>query len=238
MVTYTSTIYTIYFSLPFNLGVTYTIVLDFPFDAQPGLNVTVSGATLVSFTSQVLTLSTSQVTSNAAVAVSGLMTPSSLRPTTASISINYQNVTYFYGSSTLTMSQIKAFSFITVSQSNQMVFAPAIATVTLSNLFDADKVVIVPSYSYFYAANQSNCSTSTVACGLSGVLTVLNSNSSGLTTFTINIQNLGYVGQAQLNITSYDSLQIYAKQSSLINISVTTPNLISIAANQTNPYLS
>lgn len=136
------------------------------------------------------------------------------------------------------MNQIKQFNYINVVLSNQMVFAPALATITLNNLFNADKIVIRSSYSYFYASDQSNCSTSVATCGVSGVLSLVNVNATGLTTFTINIQNLGYVGQAQLNITSYDSLQIYAKQSSLFSISVTTPNVITILANQTNPYLN
>lgn len=119
-----------------------------------------------------------------------------------------------------------------------MVYAPAIATITLGGLTNGDKVVLSAGYASFYQANQPDCSSTIISCGVSGVLTVLNANSSGTTSFNINIQNLGYVGQSQLNITSYDSAQNYAKLSSLITLTVTTPNAINVTANQTNPYLN
>lgn len=150
----------------------------------------------------------------------------------------FQSVTYFTGSATIVMTQIRQFSLATVAQSNQIVFAPAIATITLGGLSNGDKLVLTGNYSGFYQSSQPNCSSTVVSCGVAGVLTVLAANTSGTTTFSINIQNLGYVGQAQLNITSYDSAQNYAKLSSAVTLSATTPNLINITANQTNPYLS
>lgn len=165
------------------------------------------------------------------------MTPATLQPIPISVNITYLNVTYFYGSTVITMAQPRTFTYSSLTTSNQVVYSPAIATFSLSDLVANNKIVITASYSYFYSSSQPNCS-SIITCGVSGSLTVLTANTSGVTTFTVNIRNLGYVGQTQLNITEYDSMQIYARQSSLLTLTVTTPNAISVVANQTNPYLA
>lgn len=226
-----------YFSLPFNLGVTYTVSLSFPFDLQGSLSLLLTGGTLVSFSSQVLTFTASQLTSNSSIVINNLLTAASKQPTTITVNITYQGAIYFYGSTLLAMTQIRLFNYVNVVQSNQIVYSPALATITLSGLSPGDKILLVASYSYFYASSQANCSSGVITCSVSSTLTVLSVNSSGYTTFTINMQNLGYVGQAQLNLTSYDSMQIYAKQSSIFTLATITTNVITIVANQTNPYL-
>lgn len=134
------------------------------------------------------------------------------------------------------MSRIKPFGAAAVAQSNQIVYALAIATITLSDLQINDRIVLT-AYSGFYESLQANCSSDIVTCGASGALTVMNATAS-LITFRVNMRNLGYVGQTQLNITSFDSTQTFAKQSSNVTLSSNTPNTITITANQTNPYLS
>jgi hypothetical protein len=235
--TYSATVYTLYFSLPFNSGATYSVTVTFPFDVQGNQTLLLNGANFISFSSQLLTFTSNQLTNNASVTINNMMTSSSLQPTTISVNITYQNIVYFYGSFQLATNKIKQFNYVNVVQSNQVVYSPAIATISLDNLVNGDKVVLTASYSYFYPNSQPNCS-SIISCGTSGSLSLLNVNASGVTSFNVNIQNLGYVGQAQLNITTYDSMQIYAKQSSIVNLTVTTTNAISIIANQTNPYLN
>jgi hypothetical protein len=184
----------------------------------------------------VLTFTGSQLGSNYSVSISNMLTPVSLQPATVSVQVIFNNVTQFSGSTSVRMSQIKPFGTATVTQSNQIVYAPAIATITLSDLQINDRIVLT-AYSGFYESVQANCSSGIVSCGASGVLTVLNATAS-LTTFTVSMRNLGYVGQAQLNITSYDSTQTFAKQTSTVAVSSSTPNAISITAKQTNPYLN
>lgn len=239
-ITSSSTIYTLYFSLPFSHGVTYTVFLSFPFDIQGTLSILLNGAgaTLVSFSSQVLVFTSNQLLNNASVAVSNLLTPSTLQPIPISVNITHLNTTYFYGSTVITMAQPRTFTYASLLTSNQVAYSPAIATFSLSDLVSNNKVVISASYPYFYSSSsQPNCS-SIITCGVSGSLTVLTANTSGVTTFSVNIRNLGYVGQTQINITEYDSMQIYARQSSLLTLTVTTPNVITVIANQTNPYLA
>jgi hypothetical protein len=205
---------------------------------QSGLSVSLTAGSFISFSSPTLTFTSNQLTNNASITIANLLTPSSLQPTTVSVQVIYQSTTYFYGSTSLTMTQLKQFSFASVTQSNQMVYAPVLTTITLSGLNNGDKVVLSAGYAGFYQVSQPNCSSAVVACGVSGVISIINANALGTTSFIINSQNMGYVGQSQLNITSYDSAQNYAKLSSLINLAVTTPNVISITSNQTNPYLN
>jgi hypothetical protein len=49
LITNSATTYTVYFSIPFDLGVTYTVVLTLPFSVQNGLALSVSGGTFVSY---------------------------------------------------------------------------------------------------------------------------------------------------------------------------------------------
>ena len=235
LMTNSATTYTVYFSLPFDQGVTWTVALTLPFSVQNGLSLFITGGTFLSFSQSVLTFTASQLTSNYSVSISNMVTPSSLQPAAVAVQILFNNITQFSGSFSVLMSQIKPFGTATVIQSNQIVYSSAIATITLSDLQSNDKIVLT-GYSGFYESVQANCSLSVVSCGASGIVTVLNGTS--LITFEINMRNLGYVGQAQLNITSYDSSQTFAKQSSNVTLFFTTPNVINITASQTNPYLS
>lgn len=72
------TTYTLFFSLPFDLGVTYTVLVTIPFSVQSGLSVSVSGGTLVSFSGGILRFTASQLTNNASISISNLLTAVSL----------------------------------------------------------------------------------------------------------------------------------------------------------------
>lgn len=235
-ITNSVTTYTAYFSLPFDLGVTYTVVLTLPFTLQNGLALAITGGTLLSFSASVLTFTASQLTNNYSVSITNMLSPASLQPATVTLQVIYSDTVQFTGSASVAMSQIKPFGTVTVIQSNQVVYAPAIATFTLSDLQVDDKIVLT-AYTGFYENVQTNCTSGIVSCGASGVLTVLNA-SSALTTFQVNIRNLGYFGQSRLNITSYDSTRTFAKQSSVVDLNTDKLNAIIITANQTNPYLS
>ena len=233
--TNSATTYTALFSLPFDLGVTYTVILSLPFPVLNGLSLTLNGGNLVSFNNGTLTFTANQLTSNASFSIGNLLTPSSLQPATIAVRVMHNSLIYFSGTASLTMAQLRQFSIATLVPSSQVVYAPNIATLTLSGLSNGDKIVL-NAYAGFYQNSQQNCSSNVLSCGLAGVLTVL--NASDPTVFTINIQNLGFVGSSQVNITSYDSTQSFAKLSSLVTVTVTTPNEITIIANQTNPYLN
>lgn len=166
------------------------------------------------------------------------MTYASLQPSIISANIYFNGVLYFYGSSTITLTTLKQFNFSKLQQSNQVVYASAIATISLSGLLVGDKIALQPSYSYFYQSQQPNCSIAVVQCGFSNILTTITVNSTGVTTFSINMQNLGYIGNSIINVTAYDSQQVYSKQSSLVNLITSIPNLISVATILSNPYLN
>lgn len=163
------------------------------------------------------------------------MTAVSLQGTNITINIIHLGKLYFYGSQFLYLSKAKNFNTATLIQNNQIVYSNAMATVTLDQVSSGDKIVLVSPYSYFYQNNQTSCSPN-VICSSSGVITLVNVTADSTATFTFNMRNFEYVGQISINISSYDSSQLFMKQSSLIPLIVSTPNSINIAANQSNPF--
>ena len=59
-----------------------------------------------------------------------------------------------------------------------------------------------------------------------------------LTKFSFNIVNLAFVGESTVNITLYDSSQAFAKLSSIVTLKTLYPNVIALAASQSNPSLN
>ena len=237
LTTFTPTIYTLAFSLPIDLGSSLTVSTYLPFKFQSGSSVFLTGASLVSYSSQILTVTSTSLTNNSTISINNLMTAVSLQGINITINITYLGKLYFYGSQFLYLSKAKNFNTITLSQNSQIAYMNAIATMTLDQVSSGDKIVFISPYSFFYINNQTNCS-SNVICSSSGVITLANVTSDSTVTFTFNIRNFGYVGQASINVSSYDSSQLFMKQSSLISLITTTPNSINITANQSNPYFS
>lgn len=239
LITYSLTTYSIYLSLPLNIGYAFSMAVNMPFDAYSNLTPTLSSGNLVSFANQILTFTANSVI-NSNITVNNLMTYASLQPNVLSINISYLGTIYFYGSQTLTLTTMKQFDTISITQTNQIVYSPFIATFTLSSLNIEDKIVVAANYNYFYQTNQSACTTSVITCGINGLLSVLQNNNSvnGLTIFSVNLMNIGYIAQYSVTVTVYDSQKIYGKQSSVYTISTTVPNSLNIITSQTNPYLN
>ena len=223
--------------MPIDLGSSLTVSTFLPFRLQSGSSVFLTGASLVSYASQILTVTSNSLTNNATISINNLMTAVSLQGINITINITYLGKLYFYGSQLLYLSKAKNFNTATLSQSNQVVYNNAIATLTVDQVSSGDKIVLISPYSFFYSSNQTSCS-SNVICSSSGVITLSNVTSDSTATFTFNIRNFGYVGQVSINVSSYDSSQLFMKQSSLVPLITTTPNSINITANQSNPYFS
>lgn len=225
------------FSLPIDLGSSLTVSTFLPFQLQSGSSVFLTGATLISYSSQTLAVTSNSLTSNSTISINNLMTAVSLQAINITTNITYLGKLYFYGSQLLYLSKAKTFNTATLTQSNQVVYNNAIATLTLDQVSSGDKIVFNSPYSYFYSSNQTSCS-SNVICSSSGVITLSNVSNDSTATLSFNFRNFGYVGQSLINISSYDSSQLFMKQSSLIPLIVSTPNFINITANQSNPYFS
>lgn len=165
------------------------------------------------------------------------MTAISLQPINITTNITYLGKIYFYGSQLLYLSKAKNFNTATLTQSNQIVYANAIASITLDQVSTGDRIVFISPYNFFYSSNQTSCS-SNVICSSSAVVTLSNVTSDSTVTFSFNIRNFGYIGQSMINVSSYDNSQLFMKQSSLVPLIVSTPNIINITANQSNPYFN
>lgn len=237
--TNTPTIYTLLLNLPFDLGYTYTLILYLPVSQRPSLTVSVSNATLISYGNSTLVLTAGGLT-NSLITLGNLLTPISLEPIVATISISYQGQLMFEGSQQLAMSNMRTITTFTLSQSNKIVYSAFTATIVMSDLAIGDQIHLSSTVgSYFYQFIYSNCSTE-VVCASGAVLTVssIGNAGSGLTSFQLTLFNLPYVGSYTVTATVYDSLGIYGKQTGTLTLSTTTPNTIRYSANQTNPYLN
>ena len=61
---------------------------------------------------------------------------------------------------------------------------------------------------------------------------------SGLVVFNISLFNLAYVGNFTVQVSVFDSLNLYGKQFDSFNLQTTTANSLTVFSSQTNPYLN
>ena len=121
-----------------------------------------------------------------------------------------------------------------------MVYQSFTASLTISDLAIGDSIRLSTPFSYFYDSNQTNCSTSVATCATSALLTVLAIDNAGtsLTSLAVQLINQAYLGSYSLDVSVYDSLNVYGKQTGTATLGVTTLNQLLVSATQTNPYLN
>ena len=239
--TYSPTTYTITVALPFDPGFAWNLDITIPVDLQSGFTQpSIANTDVISYTKPTIVAIRPGLT-NTTMVVTGMMTPLSTAPFTISLNISNNGSLMFTGSQVLTMSGVRTITTLTGTQSNQIVYAGFVATLTVSDLFVGDNVRLSTNFNtYFYGTTQNNCSTSVVNCQTNGLLTVLSTNNSGtgLTTFSVNLVNQAHMGSYTLTVDVYDQANLYQKQTGTISMQVTILNNVIITPNQTNPYLN
>ena len=166
----------------------YDLEFTIPVDLNPAFTTpSASNATFKSYSNQVVTITTSSLT--IPTLIIGLLTPLTTAPITTTLNIKHNNTRLFYGTQNITMTSLKTFSTLTVVQSNDIVYSPFTATVTMSGLAVGDSIQLTTTFpSYFYSSNQTACNNSTtsaVVCQSGGVLQVTSVPSNNLTVFSV-----------------------------------------------------
>jgi hypothetical protein len=211
-----------------------------PFSVVSGQTVTVSNANGVIFGSNILSFDATAI--NNSFLISNLLTYVSEQPITININLTYQSILYFYGIQTITANIIRNFSHLAITQSNKQVYSIFAANMILSDLSAGDKLILTANYNYFYPSNQTDCTKDIAICSLNSIIIIILPNNydstNSLTSLTVNLVNIGYIGNYAINLTVYDNSQTYRKQSSIYTLSTTIPNIINIEMTQNNPYLN
>jgi len=183
-VTYTlSTIYSIY-TLPFDLGYSYTMQIILPLD----LNTNSSGissnyGTITGYDSATKTIALSGIyspTSN--ISIFGFKSYVSTKAFSIQVNFLYNGKVYFYYSQNLQMVTPKDIDYFSLSQNQQqVVYTNVTATMTISQLSPLDLITFTTNnYSGFYSSVQSSCSSSVIACNVNNTLTVNSPNNLNL----------------------------------------------------------
>ena len=97
LMTYSPTTYSLMFSYPFDLGLTFRCLVYVPFDVQPGLSADISGATFISLNNGILAFSALGLINNTTISINNLLTYNSLQPIGISINVTFNNLIYFKG---------------------------------------------------------------------------------------------------------------------------------------------
>lgn len=223
-------------SLPFDLGYIYSLILYMPVDAQTGLSPTITNTNSQSYQNFTFNATVSNLL-NATFLINNLTTPISTQPATFTMYLYYNGIVQFKGSQSIVNAALKKIDTLSIIQSNQIVYKQFIATFTISGLSISDNVRISANFTPFYDTNQSVCSTTVVNCSSGGILIVKQANS-GLTIFNLSLFNLAFVGNFTVQVSVYDSLNLYGKQVDSFNLQTTTTNSLTVLGSQTNPYLN
>lgn len=185
-------------------------------------------ATLVSYSNFTLELS-SYLPAGSAIQVANLLTPTSTAPTPVTISIAYNGQTFFNASTSITMTLLKAFQTLTLTQSNQVVYSPFTATFALTSLEVGDLITLESTAgTYFFSQNQTNCSTSVVNCSSNPLKVVSTAAAPAPTVFSVQMVNLAYEGSSTLTVTLQNSL-LYGKRKGTVSVIASVPNAISVS---------
>lgn len=73
---------------------------------------------------------------------------------------------------------------------------------------------------------------------MAGGVIIVKQVSSGLAIFNVSLINPAYLGNYSVQVTVYDSLNLYGKQTDTVNLQTITTNSMTVLGSQTNPYLN
>lgn len=237
--TYSPTSYTVNIFAPFDRGYVYTVLLSIPTSLQLGLSPTVVNGVLVSYLNGSLNVSVSDLR-NVSLVIGNFMTGVSLQPYSIAVEIYHVGEVLFYGTQSIAMTVLRSINTLSVVQSNEVVYSRFTANFVVSDLEVGDVIRLSAPFGYFYAANQTNCSTAVVVCQAGGTLKVLavGNGGGGLTSFSVVLVNQAFIGSYVLNVSVYDGLNVYGKQSGVLTLGVTVSNLMGVVASRSNAYLN